>query len=108
MKPLPPEKNKGFNHTIKEKETLKLKENRRSKRGLWYSLGMFGIVGWSVVVPTLLGTLLGVWLDKQFPGKQSWTLTFLIIGLITGCVIAWQWLSKENKDIHNNGEDNNE
>lgn len=85
---------------VEAKENQKLKEKRKSGRGFWYGLGMFGLVGWSIVVPTFLGTMLGKWLDKQFPGKQSWTLTFLLIGLITGCIIAWMWLSKENKEIH--------
>lgn len=58
-------------------------------------LGMFGMVGWSVAVPTLLGVALGIWLDKTFPQSFSWTLTGLILGLIAGCVIAWNWVIKE-------------
>ena len=99
--------NKLFRN-IKSKEKLKLKENGKRKESVWMSIGMFGLIGWSVAVPTLLGTFLGWWLDKRFPGKQSWTLTFLLIGLIVGCVIAWHWLSGENKDIHKNKEDKNE
>ena len=91
---------------IKEKETRKLKERRRTKRGFWFGLGMFGLVGWSVVVPTFLGTLLGRWLDRIFPGTQSWTVTFLIIGLITGCMIAWLWLKKEGTEITKEEEKN--
>jgi len=93
---------------VGEKETRKLKEKRKSKRGVLFGLGMFGLVGWSVVVPTVLGALLGVWLDKRFPGKQSWTLTLLIIGLILGCISAWHWLSREDKEIHKEEEDKNE
>jgi len=91
---------KGLSQIIKAKETRKLKEKRKSRRGIWRGLGMFGMVGWSVVVPALLGVLLGKWLDKRFEGTQSWTLTFLIVGIVIGCIIAWHWLSKENKDIH--------
>jgi len=97
----------GLSQMIETKEKLKLKEKRKSKHGIWYGLGMFGLIGWSVVVPTILGTVLGIWLDKRFPGKESWTLTFLLIGLIIGCVIAWLWLSKENIEIHKE-EDHNE
>lgn len=84
---------------IKEKEKRKIRERRKIKHGFWFGLGMFGLVGWSVVVPTILGTMFGKWLDTRFPGKQSWTLTFLIIGLITGCIIAWLWLTKEGREI---------
>lgn len=98
---------KDLNQIIKTKEARKLKERKKSRRGIWYGLGMFGLIGWSVVVPTILGTILGKWLDKRFPGKQSWTLTFLIIGIVIGCMLAWYWLSRESKSIHKE-EANNE
>jgi ATP synthase protein I len=44
-------------------------------------LGMMGLIGWSVAVPTLLGAALGIWLDKHHPGKHSWTLALLVAGL---------------------------
>lgn len=91
---------------IEVKEKQKIKERRKTKNGFWYGLGMFGLIGWSVVVPTVLGIILGRWMDKKLHGTQSWTLTFLIVGLVIGCMIAWFWLSKENKEIHK--EDNNE
>ena len=102
------EKKNGFSRIVGAKETRKLKEKRKSKQGVLFGLGMFGLVGWSVVAPTVLGTLLGVWLDKRFPGKQSWTLTLLIIGLISGCITAWHWLSREDKEIHKDEEYKNE
>ncbi len=91
---------KKFSQLIEDKEKLRLREKHRSKRGMLYGMGMFGLVGWSVVIPTLAGALLGFWLDKHFHGTQSWTLTFLLIGLITGCITAWHWVSRENKEIH--------
>ena len=102
------EKKDELSHLVGSKEKRKLRETQKSRRSVLSGLGMFGLVGWSVVVPTLLGAFLGVWLDKHFPGKQSWTLTFLLIGLILGCVTAWHWLSREDKEIHKDGEDNHE
>ncbi len=102
------EKKKEFRQMVGSKETQKLKEKGKSKHGVLFGLGMFGLVGWSVAVPTLLGAFLGIWLDKHFPGKQSWTLTLLLIGLIVGCVTAWHWLSQEDKEIHKDKEDKNE
>ncbi|HEY4789052.1 MAG TPA: AtpZ/AtpI family protein [Bacteroidales bacterium] len=93
---------------VDSKETRKLKERRRSKQSTWFGLGMFGLIGWSIAIPTLLGTLLGIWLDKHFAGKQSWTLTLLLVGLIIGCLIAWHWLSKEHNEIHKDKENNHE
>jgi predicted F0F1-ATPase subunit len=42
---------------------------------------MMGLIGWSVVVPTLLGAALGSgW--TTHPGTHSWTLALLVAGLV--------------------------
>lgn len=84
----------------------KKKALQNDKRSIWFGLGMMGIVGWSIVVPTLLGVALGIWLDRKFPETFSWTLTGLVLGLLAGCLIAWHWVNKEHKEInqHNNDE----
>jgi ATP synthase protein I len=93
-------KNDGdfFSNKIAEKEKRKLKAQQVNSGSVWSGFGMFGMVGWSVATPTLLGTALGVWLDKKHPESFSWTLSCLIVGLSTGCVIAWYWVSKNNQD----------
>ena len=90
------------------KVTRKLKARHNSSRSVWFGLGMMGMIGWSVVVPTLLGAGFGVWLDNRHPGSHSWTLMLLLIGLVIGCLIAWHWVAKENKEIREDQEDNNE
>ena len=70
---------------------------RRHNSGLWFGLGMMGIVGWSIAIPTLLGTALGLWLDKHYGEQRSWTLALLLAGLIIGCFTAWSWVGKEHK-----------
>lgn len=78
------------------KVTRKIKA-RNSTQGVWFGLGMMGLIGWSVTIPTLLGTALGIWLDQHHPGNHSWTLTLLVAGLTLGCWNAWHWVSKEEK-----------
>lgn len=75
----------------------KLEARRQSRRSAWFGLGMFGLVGWSVTIPTLAGVALGLWLDRRFPGQASWTLTGLIIGVALGCLNAWFWVRQESK-----------
>jgi ATP synthase protein I len=75
----------------------KLKARRDLTRGMWFGLGMMGLVGWSVVIPTLLGTALGLWLDSAYSGGHSWTLALLMAGLTIGCLNAWRWIAKEDK-----------
>ena len=63
-------------------------------RGLRRGLGMFGVVGWSVAIPTLIGVAVGIWIDRSWPSQFSWTLMLLIGGLMLGCMNAWYWVRK--------------
>jgi len=96
-----------FAAEIGAKAARKIKA-RKSTQGVWLGLGMMGLVGWSVVVPTLLGAALGIWLDKHHPGKHAWTLALLVAGLALGCLNAWFWVAKEEKAMRDETEDNDE
>lgn len=75
----------------------KLRARRDRDRGGWFWFGMFGMVGWSVAIPTVIGVAIGMWLDRTFPGSPSWTLNLLIIGVIIGCLNAWYWVKQESR-----------
>jgi len=60
-------------------------------------LGMFGMIGWSITVPTICGAVLGQWLDRAVPQQFSWTITLLFIGVIVGGVVAWNWVRREGR-----------
>jgi ATP synthase protein I len=81
------------------KEARKLRARRRADRGVWFGLGAFGVIGWSVAVPTLLGLALGIWIDKNLPGRASWTLMLMLGGLAVGCLSAWRWIKSERAAI---------
>lgn len=83
--------------TINTKETRKLSAREDRADHTWFGLGMFGLVGWSVAVPTVLGIAVGIWIDSKWPGQISWTLTFLGAGLLVGCLMAWSWVKKESR-----------
>ena len=65
---------------------------------IMFGLGLFGIVGWSIAVPTLLGIFLGVFLDKKFTQSFSWTLTLLFAGVVIGSLNAWHWIKEKTGD----------
>lgn len=97
---MPPKAESKLAEEIGIKAERKLKARRRidaGDSGVWFGLGMMGLVGWSVAVPTLLGSALGVWLDKHYPNSHSWTLSLLVAGLMLGCINAWHWVAKEEK-----------
>ena len=96
-----------FSRQVDVKAARKLKAQRHVTQTVWSGLGMMGLVGWSVVMPTLLGAALGMWLDSRYPGARSWTLALLVAGLALGCLNAWQWVAKEGREISaQEGDDN--
>jgi ATP synthase protein I len=58
-------------------------------------LGAFGMIGWSIVVPTVGGAFLGIWLDRVAPQTFSWTIALILGGVVLGGLIAWAWIEKE-------------
>lgn len=106
IKPTPTETE--FSHQVGVKAARKLRAQQHVTQTVWSGLGMMGLVGWSVAVPTLLGAALGLWLDKNYPGSHSWTLMLLAIGLGLGCVNAWHWVAREDQEIHEQEKENHE
>lgn len=93
------ENNSEFSRQVGSKEKRKLKALKSKREGIWFGFSMFGLVGWSVVIPTLLGALLGHWIDKNYPGEHSWTLALLVAGLALGSFNAWNWVQKESREL---------
>jgi len=95
-----------FAGQVGAKAARKLKAQRHGAPGVWFGLGMMGLIGWSVVVPTLLGAALGLWLDEHYPGQHGWTLALLVGGLSVGCLNAWHWVAKEDKAMRDEQQGN--
>ena len=86
-------------HDIGRKESRKLRARREKDRTLWHGLGAAGVIGWSVAVPTLIGILVGAWIDRNWPSEFSWTLALLLAGVALGCLNAWYWVNNASKDM---------
>ena len=97
-----PQHGQSLSNTVDRKARRHRQAVRRREDPVWFWLGMFGLVGWSVSVPTVAGVLLGWWLDRNYPGGMSWTLNLLVLGLAIGCWNAWHWLSREGRQHENN------
>ena len=85
--------------TIDIKAQRKLRARRETNRSIWFAMGMFGLVGWAVAIPTILGVALGVWIDRHLPSRFSWTLMFLFVGVVLGSLNAWFWIKRERDDL---------
>ena len=84
-----------FVERIKKKQKRK-ERAREEHRDIWFGMGMFGLVGWSVAIPTVLFLALGIWIDTRTHTQYSWTLMLLIVGIGVGGLNAWYWVMRES------------
>lgn len=104
----------GMQDEVAKREQRKI-ESRQDQRSIWYGLGMFGLVGWSIAIPTVAGIFIGLWLDRRWDHPFSCTLMSMFVGLVFGCWIAWFWVRREGlfddsvePDVHPDDRDKSE
>ncbi|MDR3391694.1 MAG: AtpZ/AtpI family protein [Sulfuriferula sp.] len=95
----PTQSETGFSRKVGVKAARKLRAQQDNPEVVWTGLSVMGLIGWSIVVPTLLGAALGHWLDAHYPMSHSWTLTLIMMGLSLGCWNAWHWVKMENRSV---------
>jgi ATP synthase protein I len=88
-----------FSRQVGAQAARKRKARRNAPRSIWFGLGMSGLVGWSVTIPTLIGAVVGMWVDSHYPSPYSWTLMLIFMGLVIGCLNAWKWVASEYKEM---------
>jgi ATP synthase protein I len=85
----------------KMRRAVRLREERRKRwekegeRSLWQNLSMIGALGWLIVTPTLLGVLIGRWLDSLFDSGIFFSGALIFLGVTIGCYLAWQRVRKQ-------------
>ncbi|SEK47858.1 ATP synthase protein I [Roseovarius nanhaiticus] len=60
-------------------------------------IGTFGMIGWSIAVPTVGGAFLGLWLDRILPQEFNWTIALILGGVVVGIFISIAWINKEGR-----------
>lgn len=89
------------NHPERLDEAVRTRRERRAlwqregERSIGQNLAMIGVLGWTIVTPTLLGIFVGRWLDREFTSGIFWTLGLLVAGLAIGCTLAWKRMHGE-------------
>lgn len=99
-------KERSFSRAVDAREKRKVRAQRKKQETFWFGMGMFGLVGWSVALPAVVGIFIGLWIDIKHSGHYSWTLMLMMIGLVFGCINAWRWMSREREAIRREREDN--
>ncbi len=81
-----------FQHAVARQAARAERFRREGYRGFWHGLSSFGMVGWSIAVPTLLGVALGLWLDRRAGGGVRFTISLMVAGLVIGMTNVWRWI----------------
>src|SRR5690625_3518330 len=87
-----------FRDEVAAKEKRRRRARREGDKGFWFGLASFGSVGWSIAVPTVLGALLGSWLDARLGGGIRYTLSLLVLGLAIGANNVWRWFKLQEQE----------
>ncbi|NLW49883.1 MAG: ATP synthase subunit [Candidatus Brocadiaceae bacterium] len=88
------ESEKQLMSALRTRRLRREKSEREGDEGFWSTVGMMGTVGWSVMVPTVAGVLIGRWLDGVLDSGQVFLVFFLLVGLTLGCVLAWRQVTE--------------
>lgn len=80
---------------VQRHEARRRRWQEEGERPMALNLAMIGSLGWLIVLPTLLGILLGRWLDRLAESGILWTGACLMLGLALGCVLAWKRIHSE-------------
>ncbi|HXW22610.1 MAG TPA: AtpZ/AtpI family protein [Rhodomicrobium sp.] len=84
-----------LSEAVKTRQERRERWQREGERSIGQNLAMIGVLGWTIVLPTLLGLFTGRWLDRQFNMGIFWTLGLLVVGLTAGCMLAWRRMHSE-------------
>jgi ATP synthase protein I len=80
---------------VQQREERHRRWESQGERSLWKNLSMVGALGWLVVVPTLIGVLLGRWLDGVFATGVLFSGALIVLGVSLGGYLAWRKINDE-------------
>ncbi|MDA8156703.1 MAG: AtpZ/AtpI family protein [Actinomycetota bacterium] len=64
-------------------------KGRKERSSFWHYAYVIGVGGWLFVLPVVGGAYLGRYLDGRLKAGISWTITFIIIGIVAGVYNVW-------------------
>lgn len=90
-----PDQNNQLEKAVQTRKERRALWEREGERSIARNLAMIGALGWTIVIPPLIGVFVGRWLDGMFSSGVFWTLGLLVLGLTLGCWLAWSRMHKE-------------
>jgi len=90
-----PANGERMEQAVRTRQGRRERWQREGERPLGQNLAMIGALGWTIVLPVLIGIFAGRWLDQHFSTGVFWTLGLLVAGLALGCTLAWKRMHME-------------
>jgi ATP synthase protein I len=90
-----PSNHRRLEEAVRRRQQRRARWQREGERSIGQNLAMIGTLGWTIVLPTLIGIFAGRWLDRTFATGIFWTLGLLVAGLAVGCSFAWKRMHSE-------------
>lgn len=85
-----PENDQRLQAAVRMRQARRARWQQEGERSVGQNLAMIGALGWTIVLPTLIGIFAGRWLDRHLEMGIFWTLGLLVAGLALGCTLAWK------------------
>jgi ATP synthase protein I len=82
----------GLLRSVRQRRERHARWQREGEPSFARQVAQIGILGWTIVLPTLIGVFLGRWLDRWLGSGIFWTAPLMLIGLGLGCWSAWRWV----------------
>lgn len=92
--PMVPDHPARLDEAVRQHRERRTRARQEGRRSIGQDLALIGVIGWTVVLPALLGILAGRWLDRRLGSGIFWTLGLLVGGVALGCGLAWQRLMR--------------
>lgn len=89
-----PEEDRAWIGQVRRQWQRQLRSRREGEPSLLGQLASVGVLGWVLVVPTLLGIALGRLLDAQWHTGITFTAALLLLGVVLGGWSAWRWIHR--------------
>ena len=90
----PPSHPDRLDQSVRRHRERRERGAREGRRSIGQDLAVIGMIGWTIVIPALIGIFAGRALDRRFATGIFWTLSLLVAGMALGCVLAWQRLTR--------------
>jgi ATP synthase protein I len=85
----------GLAQTVRRQRERQRRWLHEGEPSLARFIGQIGVLGWIIVMPTLIGLFIGRWLDHKFGSGIFWSAPLLLVGVVVGCWSGWRWMHKQ-------------